>query len=79
MAKDLLQVSVASLHITLPIVVTILIAAWLNNRYTASVDKRINDLRAEIVPMLREILSTLKDLHRRVTRLEERSSPIVRG
>ena len=101
------------------IVVTILIAAWLNNRRIDSVDsslnhriddlnnslnRRIDDLGhrvdildrpvdelshrvedlsrrvdSEVVPLLREILSVVKDLDRRVTALEQRPSPIVSG
>ena len=72
----------ALLGIPLPIVLTILIAAWLNNKRIDTVDtslnRRVDDLRGEMVPLLREILATLKDLDRRMTVLEERSSPIVR-
>ena len=66
MTKDLLQAGLTSLTVTLPILATILIAAWLNNRRVDSVDsslnkridalsdslnRRIDDLRAEIVPI----------------------------
>ena len=129
------------LGITPPIVVTILIAAWLNNRRIDSIDRRVDSLdaslnkridnldaslnkriddldgslskrvesldisvnqridtvnsalnhriddlrteiaqfRVEVMPVLREILTTLKDLDRRVTILEERSTPVVRS
>ena len=74
--------AVALLGITLPIVLTILIAAWLNNKRIDTVDtslnRRVDDLRGEMVPLLREILATLKDVDRRMTVLEERSSPILR-
>ena len=72
----------SQLGITLPIVIAILGAAWLQNRridaMDASVKKRIDDLRAEIMPILRDMQASLKDLERRVTILEERTGPIVR-
>jgi len=83
----------SQLGITLPIVIAILGAAWLQNRridamdaslnkriddLAASLNKRIDDLRAEIMPVLRDMQASLKDLDRRVTALEERSTPIVR-
>ncbi|MBI3693564.1 MAG: hypothetical protein HY238_01805 [Acidobacteria bacterium] len=43
-----------------------------------SLNRRVDDLRGEMVPLLREILATVKDLDRRLTVLEERSSPILR-
>ncbi|MBI3697751.1 MAG: hypothetical protein HY238_23335, partial [Acidobacteria bacterium] len=77
MVRDI-QAGVALLGITLPIVLTILIAAWLNNKRIDTVDtslnRRVDDLRGEMVPLLREILATVKDLDRRLTVLEERSS-----
>ena len=72
------QAWMAVVSITLPIVIAILGAAWLNN-------KRMDDLRgeihadiADIKAVLREVQSTLKDLDRRVTVLEQRLTPIVR-
>ncbi len=43
----------------------------------ASLNKRIDDLRAEIMPILRDMQASLKDLERRVTIIEERTGPIV--
>jgi len=40
-------------------------------------NRRIDEFRAEIMPVLRDILNAIRDLDRRVTRLEERSAPIV--
>ena len=75
-----------NLGITLPIVMTILGAAWLQNRRIDTIDRRIDDtnrrideLRAEIMPVLREIQAAIRDLDRRVTVPEERLSPIARG
>ncbi len=95
MVRDV-QFWLPSLNVTLPIVITILIAAWLNNRRIDTIDKRFDDVHGRfddvhrrfddvhrridnIDKRLGEILSTLKDLDRRVTVLEERSAPIVRG
>jgi len=71
---------------TTAIVFSIFVAAWLHNKVVdtmnARIDetnRRIDELRAEIMPILREILTALRDLDRRVTRLEERSAPIMRS
>ncbi len=79
--------------ITLPLVLAIFIAAWLHNKHFDALNRRIDDLRAEMNHRLDEMsrridemnrrmdemLAVLHDLDRRVTRLEERSSPVVRG
>ena len=79
----------SQLGVTLPIVIAILGAAWLQNRridvMDASLNKRIDDLALslnkqidEIKTVLRDMQAVLKDLVRRVTILEERTGPIVR-
>ena len=73
MVRDI-QAGVALLGITPPIVLTILIAAWLNNKRIDTVDtspnRRVDDLRGEMVPLLREILAAVKSLDRRLTVLD---------
>lgn len=60
---------------TLPLVLAIFLAAWLHNRHFDALSSQINEMMA----ILRDIQAQLRDLDRRVTRLEERSSPVVRG
>ena len=78
----------SQIGITLPIVIAILGAAWLQNRridaMDASLNKRIDDLALslnkqidEIKTVLRDMQGSLKDLYRRVTMIEERTGPIV--
>jgi len=69
---------------TMAIVLAIFVAAGLHNKHIDTLNHRIDDtnrrideLRAEIMPVLRDILNAIRDLDRRVTRLEERSAPIV--
>ncbi len=69
---------------TMAIALTIFVAAWLHNKHIDTLNLRIDDtnrrideFRAEIMPVLRDIVNAIRDLDRRVTRLEERSAPIV--
>lgn len=76
-------------QVTLPIVLAIGIAAWLNNRriddlnrriddLRADLNRRIDDLRNELLPILRELQAIAKNHEKRISVLEERSSPILR-
>ena len=49
------------------------------NRRIDETNRRIDEFRAEMLVILREMQGSLRDLDRRVTRLEERSAPIVRS
>lgn len=69
---------------TMAIVLSIFVAAWLHNKHIdtlnlriSDTNRRIDEFRAEIMPILRDIQSVLRNLDHRVTRLEERSAPIV--
>ncbi len=73
------------LGITLPIVIAIVGAAWLQIRridaLEVSLNKRFDDVNKridEINVVLRDMLASLRDLDRRVTIIEERTGPIVR-
>ncbi len=79
-------------QVTLPSVLAIGIAAWLNNRRIDDVSKRfddvnrrfddvnrrIDDLRSELLPILRELQAITKDHEKRITVPEERTSPVLR-
>ena len=89
MWKDALTVAIG----TMPLIVTIVVAAWLNgkqfdtlngriddaNRRIDETNRRIDEFRAEVLSELRQIRAILTDLDRRITRLEERSFPVVHG
>ena len=78
---------------TMPIVMAIFIAAWLQNKHfdvlngrmngldgrIQALERRIENLEKQIQDMRTEIMSILRDMDRRITRLEERSSPIARS
>jgi hypothetical protein len=71
---------------TLPIVLAIFGAAWMQNRrqdtFEASVNRRFDaiDRRLDAVDRrLERLEEKVDDIDRRLTRLEERSSPILRS
>jgi predicted Holliday junction resolvase-like endonuclease len=49
------------------------------NRRIEEINRRIEEFRAETLTILRHMQGSLEDLDHRVTRLEERSAPIVRS
>ena len=59
----------------LPIMFTILIAAWMNSKGFDGVNKRLDD----IVARLGRIRSKLESHDERIVRLEERTSPLARA
>lgn len=84
-----MQVLLQQVGITLPIVIAIAIAAWLQTKRLDTIEKRIDDVRLEIRDVradvrdirteIREVKEVLRDLDHRVTTIEERTRPIVRG
>ncbi len=75
---------IPAVGIVLPIVITIAIAAWLNNKRTDDLRAQIEDFRSEVRGEIRElradireIKGAIQDLDRRVTILEERSRPKI--
>jgi hypothetical protein len=67
----------------LPIMFTILIAVWVNNKAFDGINRRLDDMRdgfnrrmEEIVKRLDRIESKLDDHERRIMRVEERTSPL---
>jgi hypothetical protein len=64
---------------TTAIVLSIFIAAWVHVKHFEATQKRIDDLRSDVLPILRDIQARLTSLEQRVARLEERTNPIVRG
>ena len=67
------------IQIALPIIVTFIVAAWLNNRRTNDLAKRLDDLARRldrIEARLDSIEKTLREFGERITRLEERTSPL---
>jgi len=71
---------------TMAIVIAIFVAAWLHNKHidllAAQFNARIGETNqriAEVLAILRDVQKSLQDLDRRVTRLEERSAPLVRS
>jgi len=81
-----------AVQVTLPIVFTIAVAAWLNNKRIDDINKRfedvnkhfddlradIKDMRADFKAILHELQSISKDHEKRIVTLEERTSPILR-
>ena len=61
------------IQITLPLLVGLFIAAWLQNRAIDQLSKRIDDVLTE----LREIRAELKTMNTRIIRLEERIPPLI--
>ncbi len=66
-------------QITLPTVLAILVAAWLHSKRIDDMRDEIRSMREEMRSELREIKAALKDLDHRVTVLEERLGPLIRG
>lgn len=71
-------------QVALPIMLTFVVATWYQNGRMDDLNKRMDELRAdmnrqfaEIREILRAIQSKLENHGERITRLEERSSPIV--
>jgi len=72
-------------QVALPIMITLAIAAWANKSGIDGVNKRLDDLVARINHMetsiterLDRIEATLRDHGERITRLDERTSPLAR-
>lgn len=73
------------IQIALPIVITLIVAAWLQGRSMDTMNARLGDLRADmnrgferVEKRLDAIDATLKDHGEKIARLEERSSPLAR-
>jgi hypothetical protein len=62
------------IQIALPIIITFVVASWSQNKRIDEVSKRLDD----IVQRLTRIESLLTDHDRRLTALEERTSPLRR-
>ena len=87
MIKDI-QLWIPAITITLPVLIAIFVAIWSQTKHFDTMNARLSSLErrmdrlegqmGEVMLILRDIQSTLKDLDRRVTALEQRSSPIVR-
>ena len=60
----------------LPIMFTILIAVWVNNKSIDGIHRRLDDMRNDIVKRPDRIEGKLDDHDRRITRVEERTSPL---
>ena len=72
------------IQITLPLLVGLFIAAWLQNRAIDQLSKRIDDVRDglgkridDVLTELREIRAELKTMNTRIIRLEERIPPLI--
>lgn len=63
-------------QVALPIIVALMLAAWLQNKRSDDVNRGIGELRQEIVPRLDRIEAKLENHNERITRLEERTSLI---
>ena len=72
---------------TMAIVIAIFVAAWLHNKHidlltARQLNARITETNARIGETNRridEIVAVLRDLDHRMTRLEQRSAPLVRS
>jgi len=72
-------------QVALPIMFTILIATWINNKGFDAINRRIDDLRSdmnkrfdEVNRRLDRIEETLKSHSTKIASLEERVSPLGR-
>ena len=61
--------------VALPLMFTVLVAVWINNKAFDGINKRLDD----IVGRLGRIEAKLDDHAERIARLEGQSSPITRG
>jgi hypothetical protein len=71
-------------QVALPLMLSLAIAAWLNNRGIDAVGKRIDDLRGEMNGRFDEVFRRLDrldevlfDHDQKIVRLEERTSPFA--
>jgi len=62
------------IQIALPIIITFVVASWSQNKRIDEVSRRLDD----IVQRLTRIEGLLTDHDRRITTLEERTSPLRR-
>jgi tetrahydromethanopterin S-methyltransferase subunit G len=60
----------------LPLMFTILIAVWVNNKSIDGIHRRLDDMRNDIVKRLDRIEAKLDDHERRITHVAERTSPL---
>ena len=72
-------------QVALPIMFTVLIASWINNKAFDTISRRIDDLRADMNTRFGEVNVRLERIERkldnhdeRLVRLEERTSPVTR-
>lgn len=68
-------------QVTLPIVLTIFIATWAQNRRIDDLSRRIDDLARRldrVERIVEDILKTLVGIEHRLTVVEERTSPLTR-
>jgi tetrahydromethanopterin S-methyltransferase subunit G len=66
----------------LPIMFTILIVVWAQNKAYDAINRRLDDMNKridEVIKRLDRIESKLDDHERRIVRVEERTSPVARG
>ena len=69
-------------QVALPIVVTFIVAAWLNGKrledFRIDINRRFNESRSEMIMRFDRLESMLGDHIQRIVRLEERTSPLAR-
>ena len=66
-------------QVALPLIVTLSIAAWWNNKRVDDLRSDMKEFRTEIRQAFRKLDETLQTHGDRITRLEERTSPIARN
>lgn len=68
-------------QVALPLMFTVLIAAWINNKGLDTINRRFDDVHRrldEITARLERIERKLDSHDERIVRLEERTSPLAR-
>jgi hypothetical protein len=63
-------------RVALPIIIALMLAAWMQNKRFDDLNQRISEFRAEINKRLERIELKLDQHNERITRLEERTALI---